>query len=1389
MRKRPSFPSAHLGGSSPPSIVALEKRIAFDGAAAATAAKVTRATVTADLASHPFVDASRDMAIAHQDRQTAHGLARPDTAGAAQALRGLDVADGDLRAPARPMTSKSVVFIESDVPDVATLIKDVDHSAQIVLLDPSRDGVDAIASYLAAHKDVRDVYIFSHGSQGQLDLGTATLDTASMQGRYAVDLATIKGALAPGANILVYGCDFAEGDAGDAAAHLLSRLTGAAVAASTDLTGGTAEGGDFVLEDHVGAIDAPDVLSARIATDYDGLLATQTTGAFTINTGTSGSATSSATVATATTADGAVKVVVTVTPNASNSAGSITTSTTNAAFDTTAPAGSYPTSVNGASALEETLLFGGSTANGATDGANNATISIAYYDAKTGAAISVTNPVIDIDRVGGLGKNSSGNNVSNSSDLSIATTGATLTRLSGSSSAFNVSSSDIYNTLNTTPASSYTADANADPTKGTAAGAVEVNGTYSTLTFNWAKASGSLNGGDRIDLIFSADTAMAQNGNLASKSYSDGQSGIAIATSQAFSDPSGLPTTYTASGLPAGLSIDASTGQITGTIDHDASENAPTTTGTGASLDGTYTVTVTATNDANNAATQTFTIDSRNQAPVVGTATADQSNSDGDTIAAVDASKAFTDPNGDPLTYGASGLPAGLSISSAGLITGTVAKNAQPGTDSVVVTATDDKGAATTETFGWTVADVPPAKIGTLANESYNDGQSGISIATSQGFSDANGNALTYGATGLPSGLSIDAGTGQITGTIDHDASKNAPAKSGTGASLDGTYTVTETASDGLGGSTTQTFTIDSRNQAPVVGTATANQSNSDGDTIAAVDASKAFTDPNGDPLTYGASGLPAGLSISSAGLITGTVAKNAQPGTDSVVVTATDDKGAATTETFGWTVADVPPAKSGTLANESYNDGQSGISIATSQGFSDANGNALTYGATGLPSGLSIDAGTGQITGTIDHDASKNAPAKSGTGASLDGTYTVTETASDGLGGSTTQTFTIDSRNQAPVVGTATANQSNSDGDTIAAVDASKAFTDPNGDPLTYGASGLPAGLSISSAGLITGTVAKNAQPGTDSVVVTATDDKGAATTETFGWTVADVPPAKSGTLANESYNDGQSGISIATSQGFSDANGNALTYGATGLPSGLSIDAGTGQITGTIDHDASKNAPAKSGTGASLDGTYTVTETASDGLGGSTTQTFTIDSRNQAPVVGTATANQSNSDGDTIAAVDASKAFTDPNGDPLTYGASGLPAGLSISSAGLITGTVAKNAQPGTDSVVVTATDDKGAATTETFGWTVADVPPAKNGTLANESYNDGQSGISIATSQGFSDANGNALTYGATGLPSGLSIDARPARSPARSTTTPRRTPRPSPARVHRSMAPTP
>jgi len=75
-----------------------------------------------------------------------------------------------------------------------------------------------------------------------------------------------------------------------------------------------------------------------------------------------------------------------------------------------------------------------------------------------------------------------------------------------------------------------------------------------------------------------------------------------------------------------------------------------------------------------------------------------------------------------------------------------------------------------------------------------------------------------------------------------------------------------------------------------------------------------------------------------------------------------------------------------------------------------------------------------------------------------------------------------------------------------------------------------------------------------------------------------------------------------------ISDPDGDTLTYTATGLPMGLTIDAATGEITGTIDNSASQAGP-------DSDGVYTVIVTADDGEGGTVTDTFDITVTNPGP------------------------------------------------------------------------------------------------------------------------------------------------------------------------------
>ncbi len=165
-----------------------------------------------------------------------------------------------------------IVFIDTSVADYEVFLEGIDPNAEVVLLDSGQDGLAQIAATLEGRTDIDAIHIISHGDSGELQLGSANLNLQAMQGEYAETLTTLGSALSADADILIYGCNFAEGETGLKAAETLSTLTGADVAASTDLTGHSDAGGDWALEYQSGRIEAASQVSAAAQQAFSGLL-------------------------------------------------------------------------------------------------------------------------------------------------------------------------------------------------------------------------------------------------------------------------------------------------------------------------------------------------------------------------------------------------------------------------------------------------------------------------------------------------------------------------------------------------------------------------------------------------------------------------------------------------------------------------------------------------------------------------------------------------------------------------------------------------------------------------------------------------------------------------------------------------------------------------------------------------------------------------------------------------------------------------------------------------------------------------------------------------------------------------------------------------------------
>lgn len=159
-----------------------------------------------------------------------------------------------------PEASTHVVVIDTSVEGYESLVKNAPSGAEIILLD-GNDGFAALAKALEGHEGIDTLEILSHGDTGEIILGAETLSLATIDDHSEV-LTAIKSAMANGGDILLYGCNVGEGGEGVAFVEAVAAATGADVAASDDLTGSEALGGDWSLEYSTGDILTAGTFSA-----------------------------------------------------------------------------------------------------------------------------------------------------------------------------------------------------------------------------------------------------------------------------------------------------------------------------------------------------------------------------------------------------------------------------------------------------------------------------------------------------------------------------------------------------------------------------------------------------------------------------------------------------------------------------------------------------------------------------------------------------------------------------------------------------------------------------------------------------------------------------------------------------------------------------------------------------------------------------------------------------------------------------------------------------------------------------------------------------------------------------------------------------------------------
>ncbi len=540
-----------------------------------------------------------------------------------------------------------------------------------------------------------------------------------------------------------------------------------------------------------------------------------------------------------------------------------------------------------------------------------------------------------------------------------------------------------------------------------------------------------------------------------------------------------------------------------------------------------------------------------------------------------------------------------------------------------------------------------------------------------------NNTPATFGASGLPSGLSIDSASGIISGTPTQAGVTN--------------FSVTAT---NVSGSDQKSIQLTVQPPPPVItspASATARVGVAFSYTIAATNS----------PTAFSATDLPPGLSRSGA-IISGT------PTTDGNYTSIIGAQNATGSNSRALSIQVLRAVNAPVFQGPTTISGTAGTAIDYTPNFGSGNtGFALVNLADGspsvLPNGLSLNPSTGAITGTTTQQ----------------GKFPIAVRATN-AGGSTTTELTL------TIVPSLTAPLFTSSSAPVATVGVPFSFTlTTNPSATGFTAIGLPAGITLApSTGVISGTPT---EPGVSVVAVTATN-AGGSSNGSLNFVVNSSPLAP--VFTNSAAVFGRVGVSFSLQLAANNAP-TTFTVMAGELPAGLALNAGTGLITGT----------------PTVAGTPRIWVTASNAAGGrgpAMELPFTIRPALTVPVVtsnGSATARVGTPFNYQIQATNT----------PTSFGATPIPNGLSFDS---VNGTISGIPSAATSTslnLLLTATNGDGTGDPKLLLLTIVPAPATPHITSDREAT--GRVGVAFNFQVSATE---NPTSFAADALPEGLVLD---------------------------------
>lgn len=705
-------------------------------------------------------------------------------------------------------------------------------------------------------------------------------------------------------------------------------------------------------------------------------------------------------------------------------------------------------------------------------------------------------------------------------------------------------------------------------------------------------------------------------------------------------------------------------------------------------------VTVTATDDIGQTATEEFTVSVVvGNPPVVAAVPVDQTVS-AESTKEVSLLGVFSDPDGDPMSYTASSSDEGtvmVDVNGTTLLITGVAE----GTATVTVTATDANGLGAQTSLEVTVGPADSTPMLAIPFKDLTLEMGKHADVTLDGVFEDDGD-LTYT-------VSFD------DDTVAHAVYRVATNVIRVYGDTVGSATATVTATDDAGQSVSDSFlvTVTVPNHPPmlvgeIVGTTLEVGEHMD------FSLDGVFEDEG--ELTYSTESSNDDIADALYRVSTNSVRVYAiGVGTTTITVTATDDVGQVARAKFTMVIepANDPPMLSGMLDDQVVTVGTP-ETMSVASAFTDPDDDALSFTAASSDTSVATVAMSGADLTT--------------TGVSA-GTATITVTATDPGGLSASGTFNVDVET-APMLVRDFDDEIVTAGEPVT-LTVGKYFTDDDGDMLAYSAMSSDDSIAMVSVSGEDLTI-DGMSAGTATITVTASDPKGRSASGSFDVTVETAP------MLVMEFEDRvvTAGMpdTFSVASNFADEDGDMLTYSAMSSDDAVAMVSVSGEDL-TID-------------GISA-GTAMITVTASDPKGRSAMGTFDV-------VVETAPMLVLEFDDQVVTAgepltLQVAKHFADADGDTLTYSASSSDtaiATVSVSGEDLTLNGVAA----GMATITVTASDPKDRSASGTFELVVETAPEAV-GSIADMMLQVGGDAMDMDLSGYFADGDGDPLTYSAS------------------------------------------